>query len=62
MFRLITKRINFSPYSKVLKCKEAVITTKKSKTLQYDGEIYGKVRKVDININHKSLKVIVPKE
>lgn len=58
-FRLLTKRINFSPYTIVLKCTRAQIVTRKKKTLQYDGEIYGKVNETNISINHKSLKVIV---
>lgn len=62
IFRLLTKKINFSPYTKVLKCKNAVIKTRKAKTLQYDGEIFGKVKKVEINIHPQSLNVIVPKE
>jgi diacylglycerol kinase (ATP) len=62
LFRLLTDKINFSPYSLVLKAKEAVIHTKKEKTLQYDGEIFGKVRKVEIKIFPGSLKVIIPVE
>jgi diacylglycerol kinase (ATP) len=60
LFRLLTNKINFSPYSLVLKAKEAVISTKKEKTLQYDGEIYGKIRKVEIKILPGSLKVATP--
>ena len=60
MYRLITKKINFSPYTTTLKCKEAEIKTKKRKTLQFDGEIYGRVTKINIKINHHGLKVIVP--
>lgn len=62
LFRLITKRINFSPYTRILKANKATIQTKKNKTLQYDGEIYGRVNKVEVKINPASLKVIVPKE
>ena len=32
MYRLITKKINFSPYTTILKCKAAEIKTKKKKT------------------------------
>ncbi len=60
MLRLITKKINFSPYTKVLKCKRATIKTKKLKTLQADGEILGRVNEANIKINHRSLKVVVP--
>ncbi len=60
MWRLITKRINFSPYTKVIKCKNATIRTKKNKTLQADGEVLGRVKKVDIKIHHKNLRVVIP--
>lgn len=62
MYRLITKRINFSPYTKVIKCKKATIKTKKLKTLQADGEILGRVNQVDIKIHQKSLKVVIPRD
>lgn len=62
LIRLLTNKINFSPYSIILKAKEAVIRTKKGKTLQYDGEIYGKIKKAEIKINPGSLKVITPVE
>lgn len=62
LYRLMTHRITFSPYSIVLQAKQAVIITKKNKTLQYDGEILGKIREVEIKINPHSLLVIAPKE
>jgi diacylglycerol kinase (ATP) len=60
LVKLIRKRINFSPYCITVKCKEAEIYTKKKKALQYDGEPGGVVNKVNISIQHNSLKVIVP--
>jgi len=60
MWRLITKKINFSPYTRVIKCKNATITTKKNKTLQADGEILGRVNQVNIKIHHRNLKVVIP--
>lgn len=62
LYRLLTNKINFSPYTLVLKAEEAVIATKKPKTLQYDGEIFGKIMRAEIRINPRSLKVIVPEE
>lgn len=62
LFRLLTHRINFSPYSIVLKARQAVIKTKKAKTLQYDGEILGKITTVEIKINPGSLKVLAPQD
>lgn len=60
MFRLITRRINFFPYSIVMKCKKATINTRKKHTLQFDGEIAERLNKVDFSINPRSLNIIVP--
>lgn len=59
-FHLLFKRINFSPYCIILKCKEAEIVCRREKTIQYDGELGGKYKKVKIKINPKSIKVLVP--
>ncbi len=59
-WRLLTKRIKFSPYCIILKCTQARVICAKRRTLQYDGEIAKKVRAVDFNINHRNLKIIVP--
>lgn len=58
--QLLFKRINFSPYCIILKCREANISCRKKKTLQYDGEISGEVQNAEIKIFPKNLKVIVP--
>jgi diacylglycerol kinase (ATP) len=58
--RMLTKRINFSPYCVIMKCTRAIITTKRKKTLQYDGEIAENITEVNIKINPKQLKVLVP--
>ncbi len=57
---LLFKRINFSPYCIILKCREANISCKKKKILQYDGEIAEEVQHVKIKINPQNLKVIIP--
>lgn len=62
MWRLVTKKINFSPYTRVIKCKRATIKTRKNKTLQADGEILGRVKEVDIKIHHRNLQVVIPDE
>lgn len=59
-FRMLFKRIDFSPYCVILKCREAEIICEKRKTLQFDGEIAGKVKSFKIKINPASLKVLVP--
>ena len=58
--QLLFKRINFSPYCIILKCREAKITCRKKKTLQYDGEISGEVQRAEVKIFHKNIGVIVP--
>lgn len=58
--QLLFKRINFSPYCIILKCREATITCRKKKTLQYDGEISGEVTSAEVKIFPKNIAVIVP--
>ena len=58
--QLLFKRINFSPYCIILKCKEATIKSRKKKTFQYDGEIATQVNEVVIQIAPQSLNVIAP--
>lgn len=58
--QLLLKRIKFSPYCIILKCREAKIVCRKKKTLQYDGEISDEVQQVAIKIFPQNLKVIVP--
>lgn len=60
-YHMFSNRIKFSPYCQIISCTSAKIITKKRKTLQYDGEIAGEVKEVKVKINHKSLKVFVPK-
>ena len=58
--QLLFKRINFSPYCIILKCRKAKISCKKKKTLQYDGEIADEVQHVEVEIHPRNLKVIIP--
>ena len=57
-WKLLRKKINISPYSKVISCSEATIRTRKNKTLQADGEIIGRVNQVDIRIQKKNLRIV----
>ncbi len=59
-FQLLFRRIEFSPYCLILKCKEAVIECSRKKTMQYDGEIGGHYQKINIKINPGNLKVSIP--
>lgn len=59
-WRLLTKKITFSPYCIVLKCTRARVRCQKKRSLQYDGEIAKKVKEVDFKIHHQNLKIIVP--
>ncbi|MDQ3393981.1 MAG: diacylglycerol kinase family lipid kinase [Bacteroidota bacterium] len=59
-FQLLLKRIDFSPYCIILKCKEAVIKCSQNKTIQYDGEIGGEYKEINVKIHPNNLKVIVP--
>jgi YegS/Rv2252/BmrU family lipid kinase len=59
-FQLLFKKIIFSPYCIILKCKKAQISSTRKKTVQIDGEIAGRFSKINIEIKAHSLKVIAP--
>ncbi len=59
-YRLLTKKIKFSPHCIILQCTKATVICEKKKTLQYDGEFAKKVSQVDFIIKPASLQVIVP--
>jgi YegS/Rv2252/BmrU family lipid kinase len=59
-FRLLTKKIKFSPHCIIIKCTKASITCEKKKTLQFDGELGKKVKNVSIEIKPKNLLVVTP--
>jgi diacylglycerol kinase (ATP) len=59
-FRLLTKKIQFSPHCIIIQCTKAKIICEKKKTLQYDGEIAGKVRKANFSIKKRNLRIVIP--
>lgn len=59
-WRLLTRRIKFSPYFTIISCTKAHIKCEKRKTLQYDGEIAEKIREVNFKIKPGALRMIVP--
>lgn len=59
-WRLLTKNVQFSPHRIILKCTKASISCRKPRTLQYDGEVAGKVKEVDFSIARQNLQVILP--
>lgn len=59
-WRLLSKKINFSPYCIILQCTRATVRCAKKRTLQYDGEVSKKVREVNFRIHHKNLRMIIP--
>lgn len=60
-YLLLRKKIHRSPRTKVIQCKEAIIYIKKKEILQIDGELQGKVKKLEIRITPHALGIIVPK-
>ncbi|HYG40932.1 MAG TPA: diacylglycerol kinase family protein [Cytophagales bacterium] len=60
MWQIFWKKIHFSPYSRILSARKVSIIHKRGKTLQVDGEILGRFKRVNIEIIPSSLKVIVP--
>lgn len=52
--------LHTSDYFQVIPCTKAHIHTRKSTTLQIDGEVIGKVRDIDIEMLHQAVSVFVP--
>ena len=44
---------------RIISCKKASIELRKTETLQVDGEVVGEVKRVDITILPKALKLII---
>jgi len=57
MFR---NRLKYSQYFEVLQCKNAIIRCKNKTTLQYDGEVLGKVKEIKIDVQKHALQIIIP--
>lgn len=60
LYKLLVKQIKFSPHCIIIPCTKATVYCEKKKTLQYDGELAKKVRKVEFKIHPGHLRVIVP--
>nr|WP_255537096.1 hypothetical protein [Pedobacter sp. SYSU D00873] len=59
-WKMFSGKLNTSEYAEVLTCKKAKIRTAKRTTLQIDGEVIGKLKDFDIEIQPNALPVIVP--
>lgn len=59
-WQMIRKKIRFSSKSTIIKCSQATISCRKKRTLQYDGEVAGKVKEVNFSIAPQSLRIMVP--
>ena len=59
-FRLVTKKIKFSPHCIIIPCTRAKIICEKKKTLQYDGEVAGKVKEASFSIKKRNLRIVIP--
>ena len=59
-WRLMTKKIKFSPYCIILKCTRAKVRCAKRRTLQFDGEVAKKIKEVNFRIHHRNLRIITP--
>lgn len=59
-WRLLNKRIQFSPHCLIIKCTKAKVRCAKKRTLQYDGEIARKLKEVSFQIKHRNLRIITP--
>jgi diacylglycerol kinase (ATP) len=60
LHRLVTNKINMSPYSKLIRCKEAVIYNRDNESFHIDGEPEELGEKIEIKIVPKGLYVLRP--
>lgn len=61
-WKMFTNKLQTSEYVEVIKCRKAHITSKRSTTLQIDGEVIGKVKTIEVEVLPNALTVIVPKK
>ncbi len=59
--RLMTKTIDRSKYSEIIKCKKVLLTRKKKMKIHCDGEPYKALNKINVSIIPLSLQVMVNK-
>lgn len=61
-WKMFTNKLQTSEYVEVIRCHKAKIVSSRKTTLQIDGEVIGKVKEINVEVMHKALNVIVPKE
>ena len=59
-WKMFRGTLQTSDYVKVISCSEAHIISSRKTTLQIDGEVIGKVKRISVEILPKALQVIVP--
>lgn len=60
LYRLFRNTIHKSKYSRIIRCKKAVIYNKENTSFHIDGEPAELVEKIEINIVPKGLRMIIP--
>jgi diacylglycerol kinase (ATP) len=59
-WKMFRGTLQTSEYFEVISCSKAQLTSKRSIGLQIDGEVIGKVKKINISIKPLALKLILP--
>ena len=59
-WKMFVGRLHTSDYVEIISCKKATVVSNRRTTLQIDGEVIGKVKKINSKVMPKALRVLVP--
>lgn len=59
-WKMFRGSLQTSEYFEVISCEQAELNSKRGITLQVDGEVIGKVKRIEISIQPKSLMLLLP--
>lgn len=59
-FHMFTNRLAYSEFFETIQCKQAVVTCAKKTLLQIDGEVIGKVNKIELECLPGAIQTIIP--
>ena len=59
-WKMFMNKLHTSDYVEIISCDKALVLSSRKTTLQIDGEVLGKVKKIAIECMPKALLVIIP--
>lgn len=59
-WKMFTKRLHTSDYAEIISCRHAQIISNRKTTLQIDGEVFGKVKEIEVECIPEAISVIIP--